>query len=155
MRHIRTIIYQNSSDGCEKLEKTICKFIEDYLDDREEKTAIRETKQRKKVNAKEASYLRLSIEKIKTSEQKLLSDLIITSEFEDLITITKMIYAELSFIKYLSEYQKLVSPYDFIHFSIMLRDDPVEKISLFKELLKQLKKKILRYLIYMQNSMSM
>lgn len=141
LRHIRTIIYENSPEGCEKLEKTIFKFIKDYIDDREEKPTIRETKQRKKVNAEEASNLRLSIEKIKTSEKTLLSDLIIISEFKDLITITKMIYAELSFIKYLSEYQKLASIYDFIHFSIMLRDDPVEKISLFKELLKQLKKR--------------
>jgi len=40
LRHIRTIIYENSSDGCEKLEKTIFKFIKDYLDDREEKPKV-------------------------------------------------------------------------------------------------------------------
>ena len=44
LRHIRTIIYEDSPEGCEKLEKDILKFIEDLINDREEKPTIRRTK---------------------------------------------------------------------------------------------------------------
>ena len=140
LRHIRTIIYKDSLEGYEELEKKILKFINTYLEEIYSKPKIKKIRIKKTQGTiDEQKKLRKFIESIKASEKQELSDLIVLLPFNDLVQITKMIIGEITLIENYEEYKSKIPVFDFIIYSVIIREIENEKIILFSFLLEILK----------------
>ncbi|KKM24579.1 MAG: hypothetical protein K940chlam5_01008 [Candidatus Anoxychlamydiales bacterium] len=142
LQHIRTIIYNDSPKGCEKLKKDLLKYVENYLVEykkRDRKEEFNGKKKREEI----VSYDRLReyIESIKKYGKRKISDLVVTLSFIDLKNITKLIYGELILIEDWEEVEKNAILFDFLHFSIILREDKDETIALLELLIKNINAK--------------
>ncbi|GAG78335.1 unnamed protein product [marine sediment metagenome] len=128
LRHIRTIIYNDSLEGYEELEKKILKFIDTYLEEIYSKPKIKKIRIKK---TQDTTYkqkkLRKLIESIKVSEKQEISDLIVLLPFNDLLQIAKMILGEIFLIENYEEYKSKTLVFDFIIYSVIIREIENEK----------------------------
>jgi len=142
LQHIRTIIYNDSPKGYKKLKGELLKYVENYLIEFKEgdrKEEFNEKKKREEI-ASDDRY-RENIESIKKFGKGKISDLAVTLSFIDLKNITRLIYGELTLIEDWEEVRKYTILFDFLHFSIILRENKDEKIALLELLIKNINAK--------------
>jgi len=142
LQHIRTIIYNDDPKGYEKLTEELLKYIGKYLLEfkkRDKKQEFNEKRSREETLNNDK--LREKIESIKKYGKAKISDLAVTLSFTDLKHITQLIYGELTLIEDWEEIEKNKILFDFLHFSIILREDKNERIALLKLLLNNINAK--------------
>lgn len=142
LQHIRTIIYNDSPKGYKKLKGELLKYVENYLIEFKEgdrKEEFNSKKKREEIVSDDR--LREYIESIKKFGKGKISDLGVTLSFIDLQNITRLIYGELTLIEDWEEVRKNTILFDFLHFSIILRENKDEKIALLKLLIKNINAK--------------
>lgn len=144
LKHRRAIIYKDTLQGYEYLADEIVRFTDTFINERKEQDVI--LKSQEDIFSQDTLGLRKIIEEIKEYGKSRISDIVTTIEFRHLLGITHMIYRELELIEDWKEVEQNSILFDFLHYSINLREDQKEKQTLLSILMSNIKlKKIYGY----------
>ncbi len=134
VNHIRSIIYDDTLEGYENLTSKIMKYL-DFLKRNLEFKAFSGG------NIK----LREKIEEIKKYGKGRITDLLKTEPFANIIKMTHMIYNELEIIVDWDEIEANNILFDFLHYSLILRENIKEKIILLRLLFSKMNERMFGY----------
>ncbi|HEC39605.1 MAG TPA: hypothetical protein ENI29_15305 [bacterium] len=139
LKHRRTIIYEDSPRGYEELADGIIKFTDNYINEIKDEDLI--TEPTEDTLDKNTIGLRKIIEEIKEYGKSRISDIVTSIDFKVLLRITHMIYKELTLIEDWKELEQNSILFDFLHYSINLREEQREKQILLTILMNKIKQK--------------
>ncbi len=134
VNHIRSIIYDDTPEGYEYLTTEIIKYF-DVLKKNLEFKAFKGSN----------ITLRKKIEEIKKYGKGRISDLLKTEPFANIIKMTHMIYNELAIIDDWNELKANNILFDFLHYSLILRENIKEKIILLRLLFSKMNERMFGY----------